>query len=74
MTQNDEHRTGCGCAVCGPERRDPLTFDWEETRAPDLSLNAKLSRIEGIISEHLLSLEPSSSETLKRIQETLGVK
>lgn len=45
-TQDDAHRTGCGCSSCGPPRRDPLTFEDDETQQLRRQLERALDQLE----------------------------
>jgi hypothetical protein len=53
--QNDSHRTGCGCASCGPARHDPFTFEDPETH----QMRNERDQLQGRIARALDLLEGS---------------
>jgi hypothetical protein len=67
--ENDNHRTGCGCVECGPNRRDPVTFDYVDPELRDARL--KLSRIEALVVNYERCDPYNGVATLRKIREVI---
>lgn len=66
---NDLHRTGCGCAECGPPRVDPLEGDLVDSEL--VRARQKLARIDALITRAETSDPYNYVRAIRDIREVL---